>query len=178
MKFVNKILLFTAFLGIGFWVSGWLPSKVMQQSENNAMKKPDSVQVQNKSRVKFLNEVVPEYYPLLTGFLRENKSESLPWETESGENKKLYLSFSNYQGLAVETEIFIGATNNDMPVSTQSVQVRMIDNNTDGIMDSIEFIKSDGDSKLFRAPFDQGQQYLWDTSLLMAFRLSRCCQKN
>ena len=175
MGFVNKILIFIVFLGVGFWVSGMLPSSMMGNMQNKERHRSDGVKIQDKSRATFHNESLPKYYPLLVKFLKENNSETLSWRDESGKDKKVYLSFSHYQGIVVETELYVGGSLNDTPVSAQPLQVRMIDNNTDGVMDSIEMTKSDGDSKSFQPPFDEIQKYMWDVSLAIAFRLSKCC---
>ena len=175
MGFVNKIVLFLVFLGVGFWIVGVLPSSMMGGQQNKTKMNSNGVQLQDKSRATFHNESLPKYYPLLVKFLKENNSETLSWRDESGKDKKVYLSFSHYQGIVVETELYVGGSSNDTPVLAQPLQVRMIDNNTDGVMDSIEMTKSDGDSKIFQPPFDEMQKYMWDVSLVIAFRLSKCC---
>ena len=175
MGFINKIILFLVFLGVGFWITGLLPSSMMEGQQNKTKMNSSGVQFQDKSRAIFHNESLPKYYPLLVNFLKENNSETLSWRDESGKDKKVYLSFSHYQGIVVETELYVGGSSNDTPVSAQPLQVRMIDNNTDGVMDSIEMTKSDGDSKSFQPPFDEIQKYMWDVSLAIAFRLSKCC---
>jgi len=175
MNFINKILIFLLFLGVGFWIAGLFPSSVMEGQQNETKSNPGGVQLEDKSRITFHNEVFPKYYPLLVKFLKENKSETLSWRDDSGEDKKVYLSFSHYQGVALETEFYLGGSSNDTPLSAQPLHVRMIDNNTDGVMDSIEMIKSDGDSRSFEPPFDELQKYMWDVSLAIAFRLSKCC---
>ena len=175
MSLINKVIIFLVFLGMGYLIAGWLPSKIAGDQKDQTKTQLDNVQTQNQSREKFLNESVPKYFPLLVGFLKEKSSEILSWDTEKGEKKKIHLSFSERQGLVVETEIYIGATSNDVPISTQAVQVRMIDKNVDGLMDSIMLTKSNGESMNFQAPFDNAQQYLWDASLAMTFKLSKCC---
>jgi len=175
MSFVNKIILFLVFLGVGFWISGLLPSSMMKGQQDKTKMNSGGIQLQDKSRTEFHNEIFPKYYPLLVNFLKENKSETLSWRDESGKDKNVYLSFSHYQGMVIETELYLGASSNDTPISAQPLQVRMIDNNTDGVMDSIEMIRSDSDSKIFHPPFDEIQKYMWDVSLAIAFRLSKCC---
>ena len=175
MSFVNKIVIFLVFLGVGFWIAGLLPSSMMEGQQNKTKTNSGGVQLQDKSRTKFQNEILPKNYPVLIQFLKENNTETLSWRDESGKDKKVYLSFSHYQGIVIETELFLGASLNDTPVLAQPLQVRMIDNNMDGVMDSIEMTKSDGDSNVFQAPFDDIQKYMWDVSLAIAFRLSKCC---
>jgi len=175
MNLITKIVLFIAFLGLGYLIAGFLPSRVMERQENQADFKKDGVQLQDKSRANFQNETLPKFYPQLVNFLKETNSETLSWRTESGEDKNIYLSFSHSQGLTIETELYIGASQNDTPISAQPLHVRMIDNNTDGIMDSIEMTKSNGDSNVFQEPFDEIQKYMWDVSLAIAFKLSKCC---
>lgn len=175
MNFISKVIIFFVFLGMGFLVAGWLPSKIGGDHETQTKRQADISQAQNQSREKFLNETVPKYFPLLAEFLREKSSETLSWDTEKGENKKIYLSYSEREGLVIDTEIYIGATSNDVQISAQAIQVRMVDSNTDGMMDSIRLTKSNGDSMKFQAPFDKAQQSLWDASLAMTFKLSKCC---
>ena len=175
MNFINKILLFLVFLGVGFWIAGLFPTSVMDSQQSKAKVNPGGVQLQDKSRAKFKNEDMPKYYPLLVKFLKENNSETVSWRDDSGKDKKVDLSFSHYQGLVIETELYLGGSSNDTPISAQPLQVRMFDNNTDGVMDSIEMIKSDSDSRVFQPPFDEIQKYMWDVSLAIAFRLSKCC---
>ena len=175
MSFVNKIVLFLVFLGVGFWIAGLLPSSMMEGQQNKTNTNPGGVQLQDKSRAKFHNESLPKYYPLLVSFLKENNSETVSWRDDSGKDKKVYLSFSHYEGMVVETELYLGASSNGTPMPAQPLQVRMIDNNADGVMDSIEMIKSDSNSRIFQPPFDEIQKYMWDVSLAIAFRLSKCC---
>lgn len=175
MSFINRIALFLVFLGVGFWLAGLLLSSTMEGQQNKTKSNSTGVQLQDKSRIEFHNEIFPKNYPLLVSFLKENKSETLSWRDESGKDKKVYLSFSHYQGMVIETELYLGASSNNTPISAQPLQVRMIDENTDGVMDSIEMIKADGDSKIFQPPFDEIQKYMWDVSLAIAFRLSKCC---
>lgn len=151
------------------------PSSVIEGQQNKTKSNPGGVQLQDKTRITFHKEVLPKYYPLLVKFLKENNSETLSWRDDSEEEKNVYLSFSQHQGLTLETEYYLGGSSNDTPLSTQPLQVRMIDNNTDGVMDSIEMTKSDGDSRSFQPPFDEIQKYMWDVSLAIAFRLSKCC---
>jgi len=175
MNFVNKIFLFIVFLGVGYLVAGLLPSRVMDGQQEKSRNKSGSAEFQDKSRAKFLKESMPKNYPLLIKYLTNNNSETLSWRDESGAEKKVYLSFSHYQGLVIETELYLGASSNDTPISAQPLHVRMVDNNTDGVMDSIEMTKYNGDSKFFQPPFDEIQKYMWDVSLAIAFRLSGCC---
>jgi len=175
MNFVSKIILFIAFLGLGYLIAGLLPSRMMEDQNNQVNFEKDAEQLQDKSRVKFQNETLPKYYPQLVSFLKETNSETLSWRAESGEDKNIYLSFSHDHGLIIETELYLGASQNDTPISAQPLHVRMFDNNTDGVMDSIEMTKSNGDSNVFQEPFDEIQKYMWDVSLAIAFRLSKCC---
>ena len=175
MNLATKIILFIVFLGLGYLIAGFLPSRIMEHQENQANFKKDGVQLQDKSRAIFQNETLPKFYPQLVTFLKETNSETLSWRTESGEDKNINLSFSHSQGLIIETELYLGASQNDTPISAQPLHVRMIDNNTDGIMDSIEMTKSNGDSNVFQQPFDEIQKYMWEVSLAIAFRLSKCC---
>ena len=178
MNFVNKIFLFIVFLGVGYLVAGLMPRSMMEDQQEKSGIESAGVEFQDKSRAKFLKESMPKNYPLLIKYLTNNMSETLSWRDESGADKKVYLSFSHYQGLVIDTELYLGASSNDTPISAQPLQVRMVDKNTDGVMDSIEMTKYDGDSKFFRPPFDEIQKYMWDASLAIAFTLSRCCSLN
>ena len=175
MSFINKIVIFLVFLGVGFWIAGLMLSSPMEGQQDKARSTPGGVQSQDKSRIEFHNETLPKYYPLLVSFLKENTSETLSWRDESGKDKMVYLSFSHYEGVVIETELYLGASSNDTPLTAQPIQVRMVDENTDGVMDSIKMIKADSDSKTFQPPFDEIQKYMWDVSLAIAFRLSKCC---
>lgn len=86
------------FLGVGFWIAGLFPTRVMEGQQNETKTNPGGVQFEDKFRITFHNEVLPKYYPLLVIFLKENKSETLSWRDDSGKDKKVYLSFSHYQG--------------------------------------------------------------------------------
>lgn len=174
MSFINKILLFVVFLGLGYLIAGLLPGRIMEE-QNQANLKKDSAQLQVKSRTKFKNETLPQYYPQLASYLKKTNSETLSWRDNSGEDKNIYLSFSDQQGLVIETELYLGASQNDTQISAQPLHVRMIDKNLDGVMDSIEMTKSNGDSAVFQERFDDVQNYMWDVSLAIAFRLSKCC---
>lgn len=175
MSFLHKVLLFLVFLGIGFWIASLFTGGMMEGQQNKTRMSPGGVQLPDQSRATFQNESLPKYYPLLVKYLKEKHSETVSWRDESGKDKKVHLSFSHYEGLIIETELYLGASSNDTPISAQPLQVRMVDNNTDGVMDSIEMIKSDGDGKIFQPPFDEIQKYMWDVSLAIAFRLSKCC---
>ncbi|MCK4587040.1 MAG: hypothetical protein KAU29_06840, partial [Gammaproteobacteria bacterium] len=65
MGFVNKIILFLVFLGAGFWITGLLPSSMMEGQQNKTKMNSNGVQFQDKSRATFHNESMPKYYPLL-----------------------------------------------------------------------------------------------------------------
>ena len=176
MSFINKILLFLIFLGLGIWIAGLLPNSMLEDSQEYMKNNSRGEKIRDQSRIKFLNESLPKYYPQLINYLKENKSEHLSWTDDSGKDKYVYLTFSHYQGLVVETELYLGASQNNTPILAQPLQVRMVDHNTDGKMDTIELIRSDGDSKIFQPPFDEIQKYMWDVSLAIAFRLSECCK--
>lgn len=175
MNLINKILLFLVFLGLGIILAGLLPGRILEDHNNHTNFDKDGSMFQDKSRTKFQNETLPKYYPKLVDFLKETNSETLSWRDKSGEEKNINLSFSNYNALIVETELYLGASQNETPMSTQPIHVRMIDNNIDGAMDSIKMTKSNGESAVFNKPFDQIQNYMWDVSLAISFRLSKCC---
>ena len=160
MNFFNKIFLFIAFLGIGFLAAGILPRIMMEDPQEKSGIESAGVEFQDKSRAKFHKESMPKNYPLLIEYLKSNMSETLSWRDESGADKKVYLSFSHYQGLVIDTELYLGASSNDTPISAQPLRVRMADKNIDGVMDSIAMTKNDGDSKIFQPPFDETQKYM------------------
>lgn len=176
MNFVNKVVIFLIFLGLGILIANLLPSRI-SKDQNQASVNNDAEQMQDESRVKFRAETLPTYYPQLVDFLKETTSETISWRDESGEDKNIRLSFSQLQGMVVETELYIGASQNGNPMAAQPLHVRMVDTDTDGVMDSIEMTKSNGDSAVFHQPFDEVQHYMWEVSLAIAFRLSKCCSK-
>ena len=176
MSFVSKIMLFLIFLSIGIGIANLLPSSLIDTHQNNAVNNTSIAKIKDKSRIEFQNVSLPKYYPLLLKYLEKNHSEKITWQDDSGAEKNIFLSFTQHQGLSIETELFLGAAINDTQISAQPLQVRMVDQDTDGVMDSIELFKADGDSKKFHRPFDEIQSYMWDVSLAISFRLSQCCK--
>src|SRR5210317_189714 len=124
MNFFNKIILFIVFLGIGFLVAGLVPRGTMEDQQEKSGIESAGVEFQDKSRAKFHKESIPKNYPLLIEYLKNNMSETLSWRDESGADKQVYLSFSHYQGLVIDTELYLGASSNDKPISAQPLQVR------------------------------------------------------
>ncbi|MCH9026660.1 MAG: hypothetical protein IIA05_06030 [Proteobacteria bacterium] len=164
-------LLFLLALIIIAWLSGssWSPLNLIFGPQSSVHTEAPK----SNSRDPFLMEIVPKRYPILVQCLQKG-SETIQWVAQSGEKQQELLSFQEPNSLAIETTIFVGTAPNSSSSSTQQVLVTMIDSTGDAKMDQVVYLLPGGQTHKYTEPFDEASQFLWDSGLAMAFKLSKC----
>ncbi len=127
------------------------------------------------SREAFVDEEIPRSYPTLIKALRVLGSETVIWTSQSGESRKQVLTLSS-EGLLIETAVSISTLPAETAAADTKTAVKMLDANLDGRMDSMTYVDPSGDTRVYREPFDETSQYVWDAALAIAIRFGRCCR--
>lgn len=125
------------------------------------------------SRDNFIKKVLPLKYPLLVEYLNQNKILKVNWVSQTGENQNQLLTLNNDKAVVIKTKMHAGAAGS---INTP-VDIVMMDKNRDSRLDYIEYHMQDQNPHIYNNPTDESSLYLWDTSLAITIKYSKCCGK-
>gem|GEM_PF-3685085 len=145
--------------------SDWSPLNLIfgPQYQAQVSSKPN-----NNSRDYFITVIVPKMYPELIRCLQDGPN-VVQWRAQSGETQTEKISLVGTTTIKIENTVYTGGTESNQPIT-----VEMLDESSDGILDTITYIQPSGKKHVFNPPFDETSQYLWDSGLAIAFKESSC----
>ncbi len=146
---------------------GWTPLNLLlgPQYQAHTHNKMDSISI-------FLKNTVPILYPKLIQCLRRDGASTMHWVGRYGDTQRQVINLSDGT-VTIDTDVFVGKSPEDAKTSTKTVRVIMTDVDRDGQMDEITYL--DGSSHhSYKRPFDKASNFLWISSIAIAFKYSQC----
>ena len=125
------------------------------------------------SRDNFIKNVLPLKYPQLINYLKNNKILTVNWTSQTGETQSQNLALNKDNAVVIKTKMYGGTTDSmDTPVN-----LVMMDKNRDSRLDYIEYHMKGRKPHIYNQPTDESSLYLWETSLAITVKYSKCCGK-